>query len=387
MAGFIISTDVTLSQMITFGDMGFVTGNGSVVVASGSAVLVDGGGRLSVAGMLGGVSYGAYFYGAGQATLTLAGSGFVTGLRGVLMINATSDYIINNAGMIQGALSGASLIGLSARVYNSGQIIGNSDAGLVIDATDSYLLSNSGTIEGSGHGAIFSSAAGGTISNSGRIAGGLNALNLSYGADKVINTGVLSGDVLLGAGADSLYGGLGQQDRVFGGDGADLIVGGANAETLDGGNDNDVLRGNWGDDALFGAAGADTLVGGGDDDSLDGGAGLDVLYGGGGNDTLMGGIDRDVLYGGGGSDIMNGGAGADVFVFGLGNGSDRIFGFTDNLDRLDLREFHFGSVAVVAAVASDTALGLRIDLRALEGGMVFLQGMTLAQLSAADLLL
>ncbi|MGE8444138.1 MAG: VCBS domain-containing protein, partial [Comamonas testosteroni] len=69
---------------------------------------------------------------------------------------------------------------------------------------------------------------------------------------------------------------------------------------------NDELHGGNGNDIIYGQGGNDTLFG---DD------GNDILYGGAGNDTLDGGSGNDTLIGGKGDDILIGGAGDDIFVW------------------------------------------------------------------------
>ncbi|ADP15551.1 hemolysin-type calcium-binding repeat family protein 3 [Achromobacter xylosoxidans A8] len=71
---------------------------------------------------------------------------------------------------------------------------------------------------------------------------------------------------------------------------------------------NDELHGGNGNDIIYGQGGNDTLYG---DD------GNDILYGGTGNDTLYGGNGNDVLIGGKGNDTLVGGAGSDTFKWEL----------------------------------------------------------------------
>ena len=134
--------------------------------------------------------------------------------------------------------------------------------------------------------------------------------------------------------------------RIDGGTDNDRVFGGNGANSLIGNDGNDSVEGNNGDDRLFGGAGTDLLYGGNDNDSLDGGSGTDLLYGGSGNDTLTGGTENDTLYGeanvdsldgGSGADILYGGDAGDVLRGGAGNdslfgeaGADQLFGDADN---------------------------------------------------------
>jgi VCBS repeat-containing protein len=80
---------------------------------------------------------------------------------------------------------------------------------------------------------------------------------------------------------------------------------------------NDELHGGNGNDIIYGQGGNDTLYGDDGNDTLYGGTGNDTLYGGTGNDTLYGGDGNDVLIGGKGNDTLVGGAGSDTFKWEL----------------------------------------------------------------------
>ncbi|MCB9992441.1 MAG: M10 family metallopeptidase C-terminal domain-containing protein [Hyphomicrobiaceae bacterium] len=82
------------------------------------------------------------------------------------------------------------------------------------------------------------------------------------------------------------------------------------------------------------------------DDKVYGLNGNDMLYGENGSDFLWGGKGSDTINGGDGNDVLRGDAGRDTFVYGFGDGTDRIFGFENNFDRLDLRAFHYKNLRV-----------------------------------------
>ncbi len=96
----------------------------------------------------------------------------------------------------------------------------------------------------------------------------------------------------------------------------------------------DVITGTLGNDTIYGydtatGAGADGA------DSLYGGIGDDIIFGGGNNDTLDGGYGDDSLYGGAGDDeitdhygsnLIDGGAGNDILVSRNINGSETLLG-------------------------------------------------------------
>lgn len=96
-------------------------------------------------------------------------------------------------------------------------------------------------------------------------------------------------------------------DRIFGGDGEDVIRGGLDADRIKDGKGEDLVVGGDGDDRLI----SDTGAGSGRRNGPS-----DVLRGGLGNDDLRGSMP-DVLYGGAGDDtllgyILHGGPGLDT---------------------------------------------------------------------------
>ena len=100
---------------------------------------------------------------------------------------------------------------------------------------------------------------------------------------------------------------------------------------------------------------------------------------------MSGGAGADILRGGEGDDRLSGGTLADTFVFTRGQGTDRLVDFQNGFDLLDLRAFDFASVAAVTALASASGFGLRIDVPG--EGVIFVAGLTLATLTAGDVLL
>jgi Ca2+-binding RTX toxin-like protein len=302
-----------------------------------------------------------------------------------------------------------------ATIYGYGRAIqvDNSENGPALAATS---IVNDGTLQGDGHGpenvapedaarfdlrgneainlvgsyadSLFNSATGqivggvamgggnDTLSNDGSItATGGSAVNMGEGDDLIVNRAIITGDVLLGAGADELinqstgvitgdvtFGDgndkLGNTGKIVGtvdlgagddfvniwigsdiqgqillGDGNDILIsndwistnmeidGGAGNDeiytsfgndTVHGGDGNDRIYANQGNDTVYGDAGNDEIYGQAGDDMIDGGDGDDLLIGGDGADTLTGGLGDDVLRGGAGNDTIDGGAGYDV---------------------------------------------------------------------------
>ncbi len=108
--------------------------------------------------------------------------------------------------------------------------------------------------------------------------------------------------------------------------GDDVIVGGDAGEHIYGLGGNDRICSGGGADRVEG--GLLTGAGINDDDQIDGGAGADVLHGGIGNDTIYGGVNppnanqspfyHDFLYGEDGNDRLYGEGGPDIMDCGPG---------------------------------------------------------------------
>lgn len=90
-----------------------------------------------------------------------------------------------------------------------------------------------------------------------------------------------------------------------------------------------------GDDTIDAAAAPTPLVisGGDGNDLLLGGAKADSLSGGDGHDTIFGGTGADTLHGDADNDYLNPGPGADS-VFGDA-GNDQVYSLDDTIDEID----------------------------------------------------
>ena len=146
-------------------------------------------------------------------------------------------------------------------------------------------------------------------------------------------------------------------------------------------------------DTYVGTSFGDTMTGGGGNDTLQGGAGNDHLSGGLGRDLLLGGANADVLSGGSGADTLKGdsgndkltgGGGVDVFVFAAGGGADTIKDFTDALDKIDLTDFGFATLAEARGHFSDVGLNCVFTMGS---DVLTLTAFSLAQIDGADLIL
>ena len=133
-----------------------------------------------------------------------------------------------------------------------------------------------------------------------------------YGlADIPVLPGTSASNVILGSLAGNSMSGLGGHDKIAGRGGDD---------TVNGGGGNDVLMGNIGNDSLLGSSGNDTLLGGFGIDKLNGGTGIDSLHGGAGRDTMTTTADGAL----------------DTFIFNKGDERDRVSGFVQGEDKLQL---------------------------------------------------
>ena len=155
-----------------------------------------------------------------------------------------------------------------------------------------------------------------------------------------------------GGGRDLMFGDEGN-DTLQGDLGNDKMYGGSGHDMMDGGDGSDIMSGGEGNDVLFGQRGNDILNADRGHDIVGGGSGNDSLRGGAGNDLLNGGAGDDVLNGGTGINRLTGGLGADRFVFGPNHGTAIVRDFEDDVDKLDLRSFDFGSVDDALAMAED----------------------------------
>jgi Ca2+-binding RTX toxin-like protein len=138
--------------------------------------------------------------------------------------------------------------------------------------------------------------------NHGTIQGGLGSSRGDNAGDAFINCGLMDGDVDMCDGADTFDNRAGTVDgEVTLGDGNDFYNG-----RLDAFVSGDIL----------GGAGNDTLHGGHNEDVILGGEdGEDLMLGNDGDDVILGGNDNDRMYGGRGTDQLFGQTGADTFTF------------------------------------------------------------------------
>ena len=202
-----------------------------------------------------------------------------------------------------------------------------------------------------------------------------------------------------------------------GSSGADILFGAGGVDTLDGGFGDDTLEGGADADVIFGSSGVDTasyatsnagvevnlttgLVAGGhaQGDML---SSIENLTGSGFGDRLTGAHNDNVIQGGAGNDTIRGGAGVDQVWGGTGddhfvfNQIDQITSTTNfevifdfaaggTEDAIDLVNSGTGftSLADVLAHSLQWGQGTIMDLG--PSGVVFLDGVRMADLTASD---
>ena len=149
-------------------------------------------------------------------------------------------------------------------------------------------------------------------------------------------------------------------------------------ENATGGSGDDDIIGNAAKNLLKGGAGRDFLQGGAANDKLFGGSGSDFLDGGADNDKLIGGGGDDRLRGGAGNDKLKGGGGADVFVFDMSeaSGNDKIIGFRNGSDSIEMNGASFGDLDISQAGKN--------TLVAWDSGEITLKGMNASLIGAED---
>jgi Ca2+-binding RTX toxin-like protein len=296
------------------------------------------------------------------------------------------------------SFGGVIAAGYGTQMTNAGDIAGGAFGLLVsgFNASTTSQLTNSGTIENFAASALF-----GTVTrqgsetflltNTGTISGALNAYYGGPDIDRIVNSGLMDGDIVLNDDHDRYSGASGElRGKLFGGAGNDVAIGGADGDWFEGGEGNDTLTSNGGIDRLFGQGGMDTLNGGI------------------GNDILNSGADADILIGGVGKDQLTGGGGNDTFRFTskthslVGANADRIYDFDDaGNDRIDISAL-FGPAMVyrhglaftgAGQVRINDVAGADVIVEVNTGGTlapdfaIRLVGTTLASMTASDFVL
>jgi hypothetical protein len=160
------------------------------------------------------------------------------------------------------------------------------------------------------------------------IAGGLstNVIEIDATFPNRITLNLIQG----GPGANTILGGTGGQELIFGGNAGDSIVARGPDEFISGGNGADSIAAGPGSETVVAGNGNDTIRGGTGSASINGGAGQDVLIGGSGNDTLTAGSGNSILRAGSGNQELVGGSGTDQLKVKSSTAMDTLVAGTGN---------------------------------------------------------
>lgn len=165
--------------------------------------------------------------------------------------------------------------------------------------------------------------------------------------------------------------------------GTDFEIGDSSDEFFFTRRGNDFVDGNDGHDRIFTGSGDDVAIGGGGNDRMFGQRGDDTLLGEDGYDKIFGGSGNDIINGGAGNDLMFGGRGADAFVFENGSDHDKIFGFRNGQDKIDLSGYEgIESFADLEHSISQRWFGTTIHLE--DGDNIYLAGFRAHRLDESD---
>lgn len=260
--------------------------------------------------------------------------------------NALGVTTIVNHGLIKGDGHGPE--GVTPEDAARFDLRGNEAINLVGTYADSLTNSATGQIVGG----VSMGGGSDTLSNDGSTtATGGSAVNMGEGDDLIVNRAIITGDVLLGAGADELinqssgvitgdvsFGDgndrlgntgkiVGKVDLGVGDDFVNIWIGSDIQGQILLGDGNDILISNdWistnmeidggaGNDEIYTSFGNDTIHGGEGNDRIYANQGNDTVYGDAGNDEIYGNDGDDLIIGGAGDDTIDGGAGADIAAF------------------------------------------------------------------------
>jgi Ca2+-binding RTX toxin-like protein len=175
-------------------------------------------------------------------------------------------------------------------------------------------LGGQSVIGGSGGGETIWGGAGDTIQGS----AGANVTIGGVAGDTVI--GGSSGNEFIDGsrGNQSITGGNGANDSIWGGPGDTISIGNASNVTV-GGNGDTLIGGNAGNQFIDGSAGSTSIVGGsGGNETIWGGVGDTIQGGSGGNETIAG-VSGETITGGAANTFFDATSGNESIVAGSGN--------------------------------------------------------------------
>jgi Ca2+-binding RTX toxin-like protein len=281
-------------------------------------------------------------------------------------ISYTDTSATDNFTGVSGSLSAADLDGDSLSYSLTGSVIDNSLAGFGVSVTSTYgkmyLNTSTGAYYFEPNDAAINGLSAGSnptadfqfTASDGALSSNTQTLTVQLTGANEAATTPTAPPVYTGTGDPNDFDGLGDPD------GENLSSTATNgADTLYGGAGNDTINGGGGDDIIYGGSGNDGIDGVGDEDTL---------YGGSGNDTISGGNFDDTIIGGYGADALNGNNGADTFVYlsTLDTG-DTISGFKQggDADKIDL-----SGIDANTALANDQAFGSVVNINAVQANSV-----------------
>jgi Ca2+-binding RTX toxin-like protein len=312
--------------------------------------------------------------GTDDVSVKLTSTGRIDAVSTAVVIEGDRSDI-DNDGLIRSQDFGAVALrhGQDVALINSGRILAPNETAVRLDDVQSFSVENSGrirtgeglsAIEGqfAGSGSIINAKGGKiagsiifedatgdiTVTNRGKIAQGVGAnhdgVTLGDGDDRLVNRGLIGGDVSFGNGDD--YGDFRKGNMggayIIGGDGDDtFVVSNTSSKIFEfGSGGSDTIKttvnyslGNliWDHIEILEAIGKKNIsLGGNDQDN--------VLRGNVGNNAMSGGGGNDILAGFGGRDTLSGDAGADHFFFYTKGGIDTITDFTVDMDVIHIIE-------------------------------------------------
>jgi Ca2+-binding RTX toxin-like protein len=285
-------------------------------------------GDLTVAGSIVSQYIGVSVEGTVATNVQVLSTGYISGQSRAFNIYVNGAFTLSNAGLIEGrqAIYTVHSVNLDMKILNSGIIRTSDKYGAVIEAGDGYdEIVNTGEITGR----VLMRAGGDRFTNTGTLVGDLD---LGDGHDIFQNIGgTMTGRVEGGLGSDTYYidrdielveVGDDEFDHVYAyfdytlGSGFEILTLRGPAAIGNGNESDNRIYGNGRDNILYGLAGADDLDGKGGADILFGGAGNDDLEGGAGDNKLYGGAGDDYITALDGTDLISGGSGFDVALFG-----------------------------------------------------------------------
>ena len=165
--------------------------------------------------------------------------------------------------------------------------------------------------------------------------------------------------------------------------GTDFIIGDNDGAYYNTRGGDDFIDGNGGRDTIRAGSGDDVAIGGSGNDWMAGGRGNDTLLGESGHDKIIGGRGNDTITGGAGNDWMVGGHGNDTFVFENGSDDDKIIGFRDGKDQIDLSDYEgIDDFSDIKDNISQRWFSSKIDLE--DGDSIYLVGLRAHQIDESD---